>query len=195
MAMAGPDRRTAAGVALVAALLLAGCGAATRGHARASFAWLRPAAAPAGWQLGELPSRAAAVAYPPGWRPIRTDPGTFSAALLGPGGRIRGYLNATPRSGPETLANWSRFRVDHNRDEGDRNVVLESTATGLRFRSGIGSCVVDRYATSAAHYREIACIVRGPQATTVVVAAAPPSDWGRVAPQLRRAVASFATAG
>jgi 1,2-phenylacetyl-CoA epoxidase catalytic subunit len=53
--------------------------------------------------------------------------------------------------------------------------------------------VVDRYATSLAHYREIACIVRGAHATTVVVGAARLRDWTRLAPQLKRAVASFAT--
>jgi len=50
--------------------------------------------------------------YPPGWTPIKTDPGTASVALLGGGKRIDGYLNATPRQGNETLADWSRFR--HN---------------------------------------------------------------------------------
>jgi hypothetical protein len=53
--------------------------------------------------------------------------------------------------------------------------------------------VVDHYATVSARYKEIACIVRGARGTTVVVAAAQPQDWGRLAPQLQRAVASFAT--
>ncbi len=194
MATAGPDRRLIA-VAFAAALAIAGCGAgAPRSHAPEPFAWLRPAAVPTGWSVGRLPSRTAQLAYPPGWRAIVTDPGTFSAALLGPHERIRGYLNATPRSGAETLANWARFRVAHNREEGDRAVVQESSATGLQFRSGTGSCVVDRYRTvTSARYREIACIVRGARATTVVVAAAPPRDWARLAPQLRAAVESFAT--
>ena len=34
--------------------------------------------------------------YPRTWRPIRTDPGTASVALIGHGRSIRGYLNATP---------------------------------------------------------------------------------------------------
>ena len=130
---------------------------------------------------------------PPGWRTIRTDPGTVSAALLGRHGRIRGYVNATPQSGEETLANWTRFRPDHNRDEGDRAVVTEAAGTHLRFRGGTGACVVDRYATSSARYREIACLVRGARATTVVVAAALPRDWPALAPALRRAVTSFST--
>lgn len=158
-----------------------------------AFAWLRPAAAPAGWSTGELPSRAARLAYPPGWRPIRTDPGTFSVALIGPRGAIRGYLNATPLSGHETLANWSRFRPDHNREEGDRRVVRDASATGLRFRAARGSCVIDHYATASARYREIACIVRGSKATTVVVGAAPPRDWARLGPAIERSIASFST--
>jgi hypothetical protein len=180
--------------ALSGALLVAGCGGSTRPAGQSQFAWLHPSAAPRGWPVGRLPSGTAALAYPSGWRSIRTDPGSFSAALLGPHGRIRGYLNATPKNGPETLANWSRFRVAHNADEGDRQVVRESSASGLRFRSGPGSCVVDRYATVITRYREIACIVRGAHATTVVVAAAQPADWARLAPQLRRAVASFSVA-
>jgi hypothetical protein len=199
MATATSSRLLAA-AALVAMLALAGCGGAARqdgghaGGAPARFAWLRPAAAPADWKIGRLPSGTAAVGYPPGWHSIRTDPGTFSAALLGAHDRIRGYLNATPRSGAETLANWNRFRPAHNTDEGDRNVIREASASGLRFRSGTGSCVIDRYGTTThARYREIACIVRGARATTVVVAAARPADWTRLAPQLERAVASFST--
>jgi hypothetical protein len=63
----------------------------------------------------------------------------------------------------------------------------------LRFRTGSGSCVIDRYATVSAHYREIACLVRGPRASTVVVGAAVPGDWARLGPQLERAISSFAT--
>ena len=71
--------------------------------------------------------------------------------------------------------------------------MTEATATRLRFRAGTGSCVIDRYTTASARYREIACIVRGSRATTVVVAAARPQDWARLAPTLRRSVASFST--
>ena len=69
----------------------------------------------------------------------------------------------------------------------------EAAATGLRFPTGTGSCVVDRYRTVSARYREIACLVRGSHATTVVVAAAQPQDWPALAPALRRSVASFST--
>jgi len=188
--------RLLCGLVLAAALAVAGCGGTSRdaGHAAADpFAWLQPAHPPAGWKVARLPSGAASLAYPPGWQPIHTDPGTFSAALLGAHGRIHGYLNATPRSGAETLANWARFRPAHNHEEGDRSVVTEASATHLRFRAGAGSCVIDRYATVSARYREIACIVRGSHATTVVVAAAQPQDWGRLEPALRRSVATFST--
>jgi hypothetical protein len=203
----GTSSRLLVGLAAAAALALAGCGGAAATHHASRpatgsathhasrpagpFAWLAPTAAPAGWTVARLPSGRASLAYPPGWKPIRTDPGTFSAALLGPHEKIRGYLNATPQSGAETLANWARFRPAHNHEEGDRHVVREASAQQLRFRAGRGSCVVDRYATASARYREIACIVRGSRATTVVVAAARPQDWARLAPQLQRAVASF----
>jgi hypothetical protein len=45
----------------------------------------------------------------------------------------------------------------------------------------------------SARYREIACLVRGSRASTVVVGAALPGDWARLAPQLERAISSFAT--
>jgi hypothetical protein len=187
---------------LSAAIAVAGCGssgsqpstgggAATR--SAGAFAWLRPAAPPAGWARVALPSGAAAFAYPPGWRQIQSDPGTVSAALMGPGRHIRGYLNATPRQGAETLADWARFRPAHNREEGDRHVVRDASARGLRFRTGSGSCVIDHYSTVSARYREIACLVRGSRASTVVVGAALPADWPRLAPQLERAISSFAT--
>jgi hypothetical protein len=50
---------------------------------------------------------------------------------------------------------------------------------------------MDHYATVSSRYREIACLVRGGHATTVVVAAATPRDWPALAPALRRSVASF----
>jgi hypothetical protein len=124
---------------------------------------------------------------------IKGDPGTVSAALLGPRGRIRGYLNVTPRSGAESLGNWARSRPAHNRDEGDRGVVRDAAAVALRFPSGSGSCVIDHYTTVSARYRELACIVRGSGVTDVVVAAARSTDWRLLAPQLQRSVASFSS--
>lgn len=141
--------------------------------------------------MARLPSGAASLPYPPGWRRVQSDAGTVSAALTGPGRQIRGYLNATPRQGGETLADWARFRPAHNSEEGDRHVVREASARGLRFRGGSGSCVIDTYATSSSRYREIACLVAGSRASTVVVAAAQPRDWTSLAPQLERAISGF----
>ena len=131
------------------------------------------------------------LAYPPGWTPIKTDPGTASVALLGGGERIDGYLNATPRQGNETLADWSRFRPQHNEGEGDRGERLVAATTDARFRSGRGACVIDTYTTSKASYREIACLVSGPGSSAVVVAAAPTALWDQQAATLQRAVSSF----
>jgi hypothetical protein len=169
------------------------------GHVQASartrmldFSWLHPSPPPHDWRLARLPVGVPTLAYPPGWQAIQSDAGSVSVALF-KNGRTRGYLNATPQSGPETLANWTRFRPAHNREEGDRNVVSIAATSGLRFRSGIGSCVIDHYATVSAQYREIACIVRGARSTTVIVGASRSQDWARLASQLERSIASFAT--
>lgn len=179
-------------VALGAVLLvaLAGCGGSGRGRASGPFAWLRPASAPTGWNVARIQG-GATLAYPPGWAPIKTDFGTASIALLGSGGRIDGYLNATPRQGNETLADWSRFRPQHNQGEGDRGERLVAATTDGRFRSGRGACVIDTYTTSKASYREIACLVSGKGSSAVVVAAAPTALWDRQAATLQRAVSSF----
>jgi hypothetical protein len=180
---------------LLAATLAAGCGGANPGPpARPAggpgFAWLHPAAAPSGWRRARIPS-GAVMSYPPGWRALRSDPGTASVALLGPHGRFDAYLNVTPRQSTETLANWARFRVAHDREEGDRSVRILASARGLRFRGGRGSCVRDRSATqTGAVYVEVACLVAGAH-STVVVAAAPPADWASQGPALERAIDAF----
>jgi hypothetical protein len=178
----------AVGVALLVALT--GCGGSGRGRASGPFAWLKPASPPTGWKVARIQGGAMLV-YPPGWTALKTDPGTASVALLGNGGRIDGYLNATPRQGTETLADWSRFRPGHNQGEGDRGVRLVAATTTARFRSGRGACVIDTYTTSKAAYREIACLVSGPGSSAVVVAAAPTALWDQQATTLHRAVASF----
>jgi hypothetical protein len=188
-------RTTTVGMVAAAMALtvgVTGCGGGQAGHRRGAgpFAWLRPAPPPRGWKVARIP-RGSTLAYPPGWRPIKTDRGTATVALLGGGGRIDGYLNATPEQGSETLANWSRFRVDHNRREGSRHVRLVASATDLRFRIGRGSCVIDGYTTSKAAYREIACLVAGPNSSAVVVAAAPDELWRDHAATLQQAVSSF----
>jgi hypothetical protein len=192
--------RRAAAIGFAVAVALTGCGSshsagvsATAGSAPASaspFAWLRPGPAAAAWSVAHLRSGAALV-QPSGWRPVRTDPDTASFALLAPNGAIVAYLNATPRQGSETLANWPSFRVDHNAKEGSRGVRTLAAARGLRFRSGPGSCVIDQYRTSARSYREIACLVAGRGSATVIVAAATPALWPREAPVIERAISAF----
>jgi hypothetical protein len=152
---------------------------------------LRPAPAPASWHPVSIPD-GATLFYPNGWQRARGDPGTATAVIYGAGRHIDGYLNVTPRQGNETLANWASFRVAHNSDEGDRAVKRLDAARGLRFRNGHGSCVRDSYTTSSgAPYVELACIVTGTRATSVIVGAAPPEAWQRFSPLIEQAISAF----
>ena len=192
------SRRLFVAAAAVAVAVIGGAGGAADGAASLdarvpAFRWLHPRPAPNGWKLARLPSGAAAFAYPKTWRPIRTDPGTASVALLAYAGSIRGYLNATPRQGAETLANWPTFRTRHLRDDETTDVRLIAGARELRFRSGRGSCVIDSYRTSRTRYREIACLVAGARTSSVIVGAAPSKTWAREATTIERAIDSFRT--
>jgi hypothetical protein len=191
------SRRLLVVAATIAAILGVWGGGADAGasvNARApAFRWLHPQPPPPGWKLARLPSGAATFAYPTTWRPIRTDPGTASVALLGHWRSIRGYLNLTPRQGAETLANWPSFRIEHLGDEGSTDVRLIASAHGLSFRSGHGTCVIDRYRTSRARYREIACLVAGTRTSSVIVGAAPSKTWAQQAETIERAIASLRT--
>ena len=158
-----------------------------------AFRWLQPQPPPHEWKLARLPSGKATFAYPRTWRPIRTDPGTASVALLGHGRSIRGYLNLTPRQGTETLANWPSFRIEHLGDEGSTDVRRIASAHGLAFRSGHGTCVIDSYRTSRARYREIACLVAGTRTSSVIVGAAPSKTWAQHAKTIELAIASLRT--
>jgi hypothetical protein len=154
---------------------------------------LHPAPPPPAWKRLRVPGSPAILSFPASWRPIAGDPGTASAALRS-GGRIGGYLNATPQGGGETLRNWLGFRPAHNRDEGDVEVMPWAGRRGMRFRGGSGSCLIDDYTTATgARYRELACIVAGRRATTVVVGSATRTAWPRLAPVLREAVSNFTT--
>ena len=186
-------------VAATSAAILGVWGGAADGSASLNgqapaFRWLHPRPAPRGWKLARLPSGAATFAYPKTWRPIRTDPGTATVALLGHAGSIRGYLNVTPRQGRETLANWPSFRIQHLREEeSSKDVRLIASAHGLRFRSGRGSCVIDSYRTSRTRYREIACLVAGSRTSSVIVGAAPSKTWAQQAETIKRAIATLRT--
>ena len=189
------SRRLLVVAAAIAAILAAWCGGAASADRQApAFRWLHPRPAPSGWKVARLPSGAATFAHPNTWRPIRTDPGTASVALLGEGRSIRGYLNATPRQGAETLANWPSFRIEHLRDDdGSKDVRLIASAHGLRFRSGRGSCVIDSYRTTRTRYRKIACLVAGARTSSVIVGAAPSTTWTQQAETIERAISSLRT--
>lgn len=186
---------TLAVVALLAAAAVAlarGAGEESPAAGSGPFVWVAPRSAPASWSILRLPRFPVRLPLPRGWNRGGGDAGTRTAELEGRSGETVGYLNATPREGAESLANWTRFRPDHNREEGDREVRLLGSARGLRFRGGTGSCVLDDYRTvTGARYREIACLVVGRSASAVVVAAAPPGRWAAEAPVLERAVDGF----
>jgi hypothetical protein len=186
-------------LACFAGISLGACGAAgansahepTHATAGAAFAWLRPSGAPAGWKTAERPN-GIRLAYPPSWRRIRADPGAVSAGQVDPrSGLITGLLNATPKQGQETLQNWGRFRPAHIAEEGSTHVQVLGTGQHLTFRSGTGSCVIDRYQTTHARYQEIACLVAAGNAAAVIVAAELAADWQRDARALERSVDAF----
>jgi hypothetical protein len=130
--------------------------------------------------------------YPPSWRPQRGDPGTATAVERDAHGRLVGYLNLTPREDGEKLIDWASFRVRHNAREGDSAVRSEAIWHDVRFRGGVGACVRDSYTTSSrTRYVELACLVRGAHATSVIVAASPPQQWASAAPVLLRALGAF----
>jgi hypothetical protein len=156
-----------------------------------AFAWLNPAPPPSTWQLARL-SGTAALAYPPSWHRIRSDPGTATAAVVvARTGLIAEYLNVTPKQANETLQNWATFRTAHNRDEGDTHEQVLAAARDLRFRDGHGSCVIDSYNTIRTRYQEIACLVQAPAGETVIVAAGLAAQWSHDGPALERAVSAF----
>ncbi|MGH3198507.1 MAG: hypothetical protein ACRDNT_21910 [Streptosporangiaceae bacterium] len=198
--------RPAAGFALLA-LALAGCaGAAGEGHSSAGkpaapaasavpgrvFPPLA-AAAPASWPRLTLPDRTAVLAYPPSMHPVAGDKDAVSAARRDPAGAYLLYLNATPRQGAESLRGWAAFRLGLLRSDDAASARQDAAATGVSFRGGTGSCVLDDYITKTGvhHYREIACLVQGRTGASVIVAAAPAAQWAQAGPLLEQAVAAY----
>jgi len=161
---------------------------------RGPFSWFKPAGPPADWEALVLPSGSAVLFFPPSMRPIHADPGSVSAAQ-GSIGHYVAYLNATPQQGNEQLSTWPTFRLERLREENDEPAQEVARAFDLAFRGGKGACVIDDYFTrhKLRRFREIACLVRGRTTGSVVVAAAPRADWGRVGPRLERAVAVYQT--
>ncbi len=132
--------------------------------------------------------------YPSGWQRIHGDAGTATAVLRNREREFVGYLNLTPRQSDENLGNWASFRLAHNAEEGDRGVTRLASASGLRFRSGPGSCIRDAYVTTTgAHFIELACLVRGPTVSSVIVGASPPTKWTQMAPVIERSISALTT--
>jgi len=131
--------------------------------------------------------------YPPSMHPAAGDPYSTTVEGTSVGGKVSSYLNATPRQSDETLENWPSFRVEHLREESASTVTVLSRASGLSFRGGRGTCLIDEYVTKVKsnRYREIACYVVGMRSSAAVIAAAPASGWSGVAQELEQAVSSF----
>lgn len=181
-------------VVIAATVLVALLVSAVTGHPpRGPFSWLSERPAPSTWHRLTLPNGTAVLSYPPALGPIAGDRDAVSVALRSPSGAYLLYLNSTPRQGGESLSNWARFRPRLLVSDDASHDHEDDAATGLKFRGGTGSCVVDDYVTriDANHYQEIACLVRGHAGTSVIVAAAPAARWSRALPILEEAVASY----
>lgn len=116
----------------------------------------------------------AALPPPPGWQAVHGDRRSVSFVQLR-AGAIVGYLNG--RAALSSCANQARFRAAHNTEEGDRNDHMLAGITAIRVGNAHASCVLDDYRTWLSRYREIACLIARPRASTVVLGAAPPSAW------------------
>ena len=160
----------------------------------AGFAWFRTRPTPGGWQRVSLPGGEAVLSYPRSLHALDSDRGTVSEGLTTKSGTVLVYLNVTPKQGNETLRDWPGFRVEHLLDDDASAARMTGQATGLAFRGGSGSCVLDTYTTKvhANHYREIACFVQGSRGASVLIAATPAADWGTYAGLLEEAVNTYA---
>jgi hypothetical protein len=121
------------------------------------------------------------------------DRGTVTVESTAGSGEVLVYLNVTPKQGGETLGNWTDFRLEHLREDGQTAVHLDAVSPALHFRGGPGRCVIDNYATKihTNHYDEIACIVQGAHATSVLVAATSTTAWQAQRALLEEVVSSY----
>ncbi len=160
------------------------------------FAWLAQTSSPPGWTRLDGVSPVAPLPVPPGFHAVAGDPGTLSAALLGPDGAYLGYLNATPLQGGERLQGWPGFRLEHLRDDDARSAREDAAAPLVRTGAALRSCVVDDYVTKVGghHFHEVACLVMEHSAGSVIVAATPSGDPAHVWAVLERAVAAYPAA-
>lgn len=185
----------AAAVSVVAVTVLAAPAhtAHTAHTPQAGFPAFAPVTAPATWRQLRLPNGSAVLSYPPSLRPVRGDSDAVSVARVSPSGVYQLYINATPRQGEERLAGWAAFRLRLLRSDDAATAHEVAAAQDVRFRGGTGSCVMDSYITRihANHFQEIACLVQGSSAASVIVAAAPAAHWAQARPLLLRAVAAY----
>jgi hypothetical protein len=194
-----PGGSVAAAALTALSLALFGCAsgqsAATGGGQPRSvgFGWFHPGPAPGAWQRASLTGQLATLSYPGSLRPEHGDAGTVTVGSTARSGQVLVYLNVTPRQGDETLANWTGFRLEHLREDGQYQVHLDGVSPALRFRGGPGRCVIDSYTTRFHnnHYDEIACIVRGAHATSVLVAATSAAAWQASHGLLEKVVSSY----
>ena len=161
--------------------------------APAGFSWFRPGPAPGAWLRASLSGHRATLSYPGSLRPEHGDPGTVTVGSTARSGQVLVYLNVTPKQGGETLHNWPGFRAEHLREDGQSAVHLDGVSGPLTFRGGHGRCVVDNYTTDTHHnhYNEIACIVQGAHATSVLVAATSTAAWRANRALLEKVVSSY----
>ncbi|MCX6500743.1 MAG: hypothetical protein NTU93_18420 [Arthrobacter sp.] len=141
----------------------------------------------------ELPDGTGVLSVPPEASPAQSDTGSVSAEIRAPNGDLQVYLNATPRQGDESQANWPQFRLDHLTGEHAASVTRTASRDGMAFRGGTGSCVADSYVTSIGghEYRELACLVAGTRGSSVLVVATPAESWDRYKPLLQQVVDSY----
>jgi hypothetical protein len=176
------------------AVALSACSASTlssRGSS-AAFKGITPGKPPPTWGQVTTPSGDAILAYPPSFRPVRSDPGSVTVAAGTAPHVYHGYLNVTPRQGKEQLQGFAAFRLDRLGDE-DTAVHEIAAAENVTFVGAVGSCVNDDYRTRVGdnHYEELACLVAGRHSEYVIVASARFGDWDQFAPTLRTALAAF----
>jgi hypothetical protein len=171
----------------------AGSGGAAPAAAPAGFGWFHPGPAPGAWLRASLSGQRATLSYPGSLRPQHGDPGTVTVGSTARSGAVLVYLNVTLKQGDETLHNWPDFRMEHLREDGQSAVHLDGVSGPLSFRGGHGRCVIDNYTTDEHHnhYNEIACIVQGAHATSVLVAATSTAAWQANRALLEKVVSSY----
>ena len=173
---------------------LSACSAGTLSStgSAAVFKGITPGQPPPGWSQVTIPSGDAILAYPPSFRPARSDPGSLTVAAGTAPHVYEGYLNVTPRQGAEQLHGFAAFRLDRLGDE-DTAVHEIAAAENVAFVGAVGSCVNDDYRTRVGnnHYEELACLVAGRHSAYVIVASARFADWNLFAPTLRTALTAF----